>query len=150
MKFTPRSEADLQRDNLCPPGIYPFSVMAAKDETSRTGKQMISLKLNVHGDEGRSYHVYDYISPDFMPFKLRHFAVAVGLEKQYESGGMDAHHCLERQGWCDVAVKEDREYGPKNVIKDYTKGKNLDEVMEQPPAVGVKAEAANVEDDVPF
>jgi hypothetical protein len=146
MKFAPKSEAELKRQNLCPPAIYPFSVMSAADKQSTklrddgSPKEMIALKLNVHGDDG-DYHVYDYISPDFMAHKLRHFAVAIGLEAKYQTGDFCAADCLDRQGWCNLIIKEDSQYGPKNAVKDYCLGKTPEK--EQPATTPE-------EDDVPF
>jgi hypothetical protein len=151
MRFQPKSEADLKRDQLCPPATYPFTVLEAKSKESKktradgSPKEMIALKLNVHGDDGFDYHIYDYISGDFMAHKLRHFAYAVGLGAKYETGTLEAHDCIDRQGWCDVGIKDDKEYGPKNTIKDYMENKGKAKVEPAAPA-----NPPVEEDDVPF
>ncbi len=148
LKFLPKTEEDLKRENLCPNGLQPFTVLQAADQTSTTGKEMIALKLNVHAEDG-DYHLYDYISPYFMPFKLRHFAVSVGLESKYNAGSLCAADCENREGWCDVAQKDDKQYGPKNVIKDYTVGAKVSAPAPSAKPAPTTAPPAE-DDDVPF
>lgn len=154
MKFKPKTEEDLKREQLCTPGVYPFTVLTAADKQSTkrredgSPKEMIALKLDVHSDDGFDYHVYDYISADFMAHKLRHFAVSVGLTNKYESGNMGASDCDGREGWCEIVVQDDKQYGPKNSVKDYWQNKHSKEA----PAPAGKASTVLVaeEDDVPF
>ena len=57
-----------------------------------------------------------------MAFKLRHFCVAVGLEKQYDAGSLEPVDIVSRGGLCKIIVKPPKgEYGPQNEVKDYLK-----------------------------
>lgn len=162
MRFTPKSEKELKRDQLLQPGIYPFTVLTAADKVSKdkkredgSPKEMIALKLNVHGDD-RDYHVYDYISGDFMPHKLRHFAVSVGLEKSYESGTLTAGQCDQRQGWCRIDVQDSKAYGPQNKVDDYCMSQSGETVEAEAPGPDSETlktpnpDPVGPEDDVPF
>jgi hypothetical protein len=122
--------------------------MSANEKQSSTGKDMIALKLNVHADDGFDYHIFDNVSPEFMAYKLRHFAVAVGLEKKYEAGTITADDCHGREGYCDVIQKNDKQYGPKNAIKDYFQGKEKEVKAAKAPAPVLPAREED--DDVPF
>ncbi len=159
MRFQPKTEDDLKREQLCPPGIYPFTVLNAADKQSAdkrrpdgSPKEMIALKLDVHADDGSSYHVYDYISGDFMEHKLRHFAVATNLLAKYEAGSLAASDCEGKTGWCNLDVQDNKQYGPKNTVKDYCAGKESAASAPAASPVGrADIAAAQVEeDDVPF
>lgn len=142
MKFKPMTEEDVQREQLCPEGKAPFTVLEATDTESKSGKPMTKLKLNVHATDG-DYHCYDYISPEFMAFKHRHFWCAIGREDLYMSGDVDANMAKGAQGWCEVGVKKDPGYGLKNVISDY--------LVESDKAKATEPEPERTDDDdVPF
>ena len=118
MKFTPMTKEQIELANLLEPGIYPFQVLAASDEISRAGNEMIKMKLAVFSDD-REVHAFDYLL-ESMAFKLRHFAEHTGQLAVYEQGMLDAMMVIGKVGYCKLDVeKGDGMYPPKNVIKDY-------------------------------
>jgi hypothetical protein len=130
MKITPKTEEELQTEQLCPPGKYPFTVLESAEVLSQSpknaGKEMIKLKINVHADDS-DYHCYDYIADWFMAHKLRHFFYAVGRGDAYESGNLNARDNALKgfEGWCDVGIQKAKSgYGPKNIIVDYCECEN--------------------------
>jgi len=118
MKFTPMTADELARASLLPAGTYGFEVINALDKISKTGNEMIELKLNVFGNDSEA-HVFDYLL-EKMAFKLRHFAECVGLLADYENGALDAYRCNGKVGMLKLGIEPGNEaYGPKNVVKDY-------------------------------
>lgn len=144
MNFTPKTEEQVQADQLCPVGKQPFTVMDAAVVLSKSaknaGKEMFKLKLNVHAEDG-DFHVYDYIAPWFMEYKFRHFFFCVGLGAEYEAGSIRAEQLPGREGWGEIVHKKaNGEFGPAAAVKDYLP-KN---------AKAAEATAAGEPDDVPF
>ena len=120
MKFKPMTEDELIRASLLEPGVYPFEVMTAEDRISKTGNEMIELKLNVFGDNQEA-HVFDYLL-EKMAFKLRHFAEATGLVADYERGALEALACINKMGYCKLGIdKGNGSFPPKNTVLDYLK-----------------------------
>lgn len=162
MKFQPKSADEIVMDSLLNPGIYPFEVMSAEDQFSKSGNEMIKLKLAVFGPDNQQAHVYDYLL-EKLAHKLRHFAEAVGLLAKYESGELSAFDCREKTGYVKLIVDDkDPAYPPKNTVKDYVpEPKEKPAVQESIPmapkhqaAMAAQAPApapkAAFDDDIPF
>lgn len=147
MQFTPKTEEEIIKGTLLPEGFYPFEVMDAEDKTSKSGNEMIVLKLKVFGQDGSQRHVYDYLL-ESMALKLIHGAQTMGLEEKYNSGQLLAIDFLGRTGTVHLIIDDKQStYDPKNSVKDYKK--DAGEVA------GKQAEssqpAAQMEDDeIPF
>lgn len=121
MKNKVYTEAEIQAMNLRDPGEYDFAVVDATEERSKSGNEMVKLKLQLEDKEGRNFTIFDYlVSTENMAYKLRHFARSVGLMEKYEAGDMAAEYMTGRVGKCKVGVKAaTSEYPAKNVISDY-------------------------------
>jgi hypothetical protein len=130
------TEDELIRASLLEPGVYPFEVMTAEDKVSKTGNEMIELKLNVFSDNQEA-HVFDYLL-EKMAFKLRHFAEATGLISDYEVGSLDALACMGKVAYVKIGIdKGNGSFPPKNVVLDYVKA----EVAGAPPTKNSLLEA---------
>ena len=53
------TEDELARASLLEPGVYPFEVIAASEELSKAGNEMIKVKLNVFGPDNQQAHIFD-------------------------------------------------------------------------------------------
>ncbi len=84
MRFQPKTEEEILAFNLLPDGSYKFMVMGAHNKVSKTGNDMIELKLSI-SYENAHHIIFDYLL-EAMLFKLRHFAEATGLLDKYEAG----------------------------------------------------------------
>jgi hypothetical protein len=94
-----------------------------------------------------------------MAHKFRHFFFCIGAGTAYETGTIEAHLLIERDGWCDVGHEKAKgEFGPKAKIVDYVV-ENAASAAQEPVNVGVTASATTTqtvpglvepEDDVPF
>jgi hypothetical protein len=163
MKFSPRSAEEIALDSLLPEGVYPFEVLDAIDTLSKAGNEMLKLKLVVFGD-GSSPHVYDYLL-EKLAYKLRHFAETTGLLAEYEAGELTAQHCVNKEGYCKLAIERQDGYEPRNTVKDYMvkeKAAANDPLAAVPaaaqpaprqrprPQPAPQPAAAGFDDDVPF
>lgn len=170
MKFTPMSAEEIALAAMLNPGIYPFEVIAATDEVSKAGNEMIKIKLNVFGPDGVSVHVYDYLM-EKLAFKLRHCAEVCGLLARYEGGELEAVEFVGRSGYVKLDVDNGGNgYLPKNVVKDYvmpdkakaTPSRPLSAAPPSNPAprkaatrenlaaAGVPGTGESFDDDIPF
>jgi hypothetical protein len=158
MKFKPQTESELAESQLLPKGTYPFDVMVCSDTTkdgdilrSKKGQEMVGVKLNVHGDDGRDYHIYDYISPHFMAHKFRHFFVTIGMVKEYERGEINVRSAEQRSGWVDIGIEPAKNgYAAKNKVMDYFVKEEPSEETAPPPAPIQANGKPEDSDDVPF
>lgn len=120
MQFTPKSEKEVNAHDLLPAGTYPFRVISAEEKTSKSGNEMIALKLGVfHGE--REQWVFDYLL-ESVAFKLRHFCAATGLMEKYEAGQIHACDLDAREGFVQIKIEPAKgDFQAKNVVKDYGK-----------------------------
>ena len=150
MKFEPKSEEQIQRERCLPAGVYDFEVVDATEKQSRSGKDMIELKLSVFVDD-HAVQVRDWIVEGF-DWKLRHFCDTCGLLNQYEAGTITAEDCVGQAGTVQIVVKDSPDFGPQNSVKDYGAGKKPQKTSEL--AVGKPSARKQVakmdEDDMPF
>lgn len=126
MRFKPVSSevADANNGSFAPwpAGEYNFEVTDAEDtESKSSGMEMIKLTLTIFDREGKSRKVFDYLTgDDRVQWKVRHFAEATGLVKNYEMGDLEAHHCQSRQGLCRIRIRPARDgYDAQNQVGDY-------------------------------
>jgi|DEB0MinimDraft_6_1074348.scaffolds.fasta_scaffold02419_12 hypothetical protein len=123
MQFTPKKEEELGF-NVFPAGTYPFQVTSAEDKVSKSGNEMIELKLYASSSDGSTTVVRDWLL-EAMAAKLRHFCYGTGLGETYMNGSIDASFCQGVQGYVVLDRKpytrEDGTQGVKNVVKDYLK-----------------------------
>ena len=120
MEFQAQSEEDIARAGLIEKGEYAFEIIQAENQRSKSGNDMVKVKLCVFLPDGRTRHVTDYLL-SAMAAKLRHFCDATGLLPQYQRGTLSAEDCEGRNGTARIGVQEDKEgrYPPKNTVTDY-------------------------------
>lgn len=143
MKFAPKTEKELSEANLWPVGNYAFEVLEAEEAVDKNSNPMFKLKVKVFKDSGASQNIFDYVSPTWMEFKLRHLADACGLLAEYESGEIEAYQLVGKTGYCKVFISKDKknEYPDSNKIADY--------LTDKPADKKTLAEATN-DDALPF
>jgi hypothetical protein len=150
MKFTPKSEEEISAANLVAAGDYDFEVADAKEETSKGGNDMVKLKLNIEGEEGRRHVVFDYlVGTEASMFKVRGFAETTGMLPQYDRGDMDPSEMIGRTGRATIAIDDkNKAYAPKNVVRAYLKA---DAKTNGSAAMPPRASSRHpIDDDIPF
>lgn len=121
MKFTPKTEEEISAFDVWPAGDYDFTVIEAQDTVSKSGNEMIKLKLQVMKPSGETAVVFDYLL-EAMDFKIRHFCSTAGMMAEYDSGTFNAGSCNQRSGKVTLKVEPEANGWPaKNSVKDYAK-----------------------------
>lgn len=121
MKFKPKTEKELAEANLWPVGEYSFEILEAEEATDSSDRDMLKLKVKVFKDNGASQNIFDYVSGEWMEFKLRHLAEVCGQLTEYETGELEAYNFVGKTGMCKVGISKDKsgQYPDRNDIKDY-------------------------------
>ncbi|MGI0012333.1 MAG: hypothetical protein ACREBU_02660 [Nitrososphaera sp.] len=147
MNYTPKTEEELDKEALLPEGSYDFEVVSTSDRPSKSGNEMIALKLCVFGRDGSSHYVYDYIAlgTNLGERKLRRAAVSCGLLDIYNSGKLTDRDFLNTAGKVFLKQKEGTvEFPPKNIVTEYFPKFNPVRKNDPRPSKEI------IDDDVPF
>lgn len=145
MKFTAKTEAEVS--GLLVDGRYAFEVVEAEDRVSKSGNEMIALKLRIYNSNNVARFVFDYLL-EALDYKLRHFADTAGLLHVYEGNSLYARDCVGKKGFCLVATDDSNpSYPPKNIIKDYCKS---EQSLTSQPGVGSAPLDDFHNDEIPF
>lgn len=115
MKFTPKTEKELNSYPVWDKGDYSFEVIEAKDTTSQKGNDMIVLDIKLF-DGDKTMRVRDYLG-EWSMYKIKHLCEACGLTKQYEAGEIAAILFENRTGKLKLDCKPDDDF--PNSVKDY-------------------------------
>lgn len=145
MRVEPKTEAEVSEAGNWPRGTYDFEVSEAVEKTSKTGNEMVELVVKVYDNEGKYRKIYDYlVSTDGAAYKVRHFAGATGLMKDYEAGLLNARDMIGKTGRCEVVIKKAQDgYPAKNSISDY--------IAPEDGAVAPSSKTAElIDDEIPF
>lgn len=138
MQFQPKTEEEIASEFVFPEGDYDFEVIASRDEISKAGNDMIALEIRCFNGDDQT-NVRDWLL-EKMAFKLRHFCATAGLMDEYESGILEAMHCLGRSGRVTLKVEKNPDYPDKNVVKDYVKPEDAANKELQQQSSGVPAQ----------
>lgn len=146
MKFTPKSEHEIEASNLLPKGTYDFEVVKAEDAQSKKGNEMIKVCLKVFAPNGGTPFVWDYLLEAFLG-KLLNFCSATNLMAAYNSGNLTADMLYGKCGKVEIDIEAASDkYKAKNVVVDY--------VRDSDTTVGVSSGSVSgsdmAEDDIPF
>jgi len=145
MKVTPISEMDAAEAGLRKRGLYDFEVLEAKERMSKSGNDMIEMKVKLYDTDGRTFNLFDYlVASEGMAYKVRHFASGTGMLAQYERGELKADDCVGKTGRAQVGIdKAKNGYPARNSIADYA----LVSAGKGPLIASV---ADDLDDDLPF
>lgn len=122
MRFTPKTEKEIQEENLWPTGEYAFEILEAENAVSKSGNDMIKLKVAIYNDDGNRRVAIDYLM-EAISYKLRHACEACGLLEKYETGFLEAGDFIGKTGFLRLGVQKDKngQYPDKNAVNDYLK-----------------------------
>ncbi len=123
MIFTPKTEEELQMENLLPEGIYPYQVIKSEDKVSQAGNQYTSITLKVWDKLGGEHLVFTNMA---LVKLLKHFCDVNDMKSEYQSGNIHESMFLGKCGGrvC-VSVEGEKPnpkggmYKAKNIVKDY-------------------------------
>ncbi len=147
MRYKPltREQADAARaPKLIPPGTYNARVMKCEEATSKAGKDMLALWLEVYAPDGVIVMRDWIVNTDTWAWKLRHLCEGCGIEDKYATGTLHPEDLIDRS--CAVEIKREeadpdsgRKY-PQNRIEDYKPQDGSGTIPTGPQS----------EDDIPF
>jgi len=120
VKFTPRSDKELEELNLITDGEYKADIFEASDGKDKNGNGMISLKLKVYDSNGKTRIMSDWLLESF-PVKLKHFFYSSGMEEKYDSGEIYAKDCLYKEVIVSIITQPDKNGKKWNRVEDYIK-----------------------------
>lgn len=147
MRFAPKTEKEIAEANLWQPGNYSFEIVEATDKVSKSGNDMIELKVKVFNDEGKYILVNDYLL-ESIAYKLKHAADACGLSDSYNSGSLSGMEFVGKCGTLKLKIQKDKDgqYADKNVIGDYVVNKEVAASNDTPPPASVSIK----DDSIPW
>ncbi len=142
MRFSPKSKEEIAAERgVLKAGEGEFIVTEALETTSKSGNEMMKLKLKVWDSEGREGMVFDYLINN-VHWKLYNFFESIGNLEAYEAGVLDPLVLIGAAGKCKLGIQKDAtgKYGDQTKIVDYlkpgsepTKHKNLLDEEEDDP-----------------
>lgn len=148
MKFQPKTDKEISEANLWPDGNYSFEIIEGVDKQSKSGNDMIELKVKVYNNEGGYIFVNDYLL-ERIAYKLRHAAVACELTEQYEAGSLVGMDFVGKCGTLKLKIQKSKDpaYADKNVVGDYVVKKDGEEDVH---VATVTNGVAIKDDSIPF
>lgn len=118
--FTPKTDEEINRMKLLQEGKYGFLIRNATEKVSKSGNEMIELYLEVFSNDGGSVFVSDYlVSTEKMSWKIKHFCQSISIESEYETGRINVHSIMEKQGRATIVIENNKDYPSRNKVKDY-------------------------------
>lgn len=137
-----------------PEGVYRIRIASAERATAKTGKQMLSLKFDVSGQNGKLFHNIVFL-PDRPEITNRNLTQFFDSFADIPEGEFELAKWVGKVGACKV--KHEEYNGNTQARVDYfiAKDKQADLPAWQEPSNGAQAplEAnvpASIDDEVPF
>ena len=121
MKFNPiREQANVEQE-LWENGQYEFEIIDATEKVSRSGNEMIELRVRISRPDGASRTISDYLLAKQIG-KLRNASAACGLLDKYQTGELSDENFVGKRGRLKLAVeKSNNGYPDHNVVAYYLK-----------------------------
>ena len=126
-------------------GVCDFNVLNAEQATSKSGNDMIKIKVRVTNERGLSAIVYDYLVGTInMQWKIEQFCKAVNHPEQWEQDVITPDFCVGKKGKCSVKI-ERNQHGENPKITSYIVPDSVLAALK-----GIKVDSSIVDDSVPF
>src|SRR3954449_4738454 len=107
MKLKPKTEQEVAAARLWSAGNYDFEILEAEETESRSGNDMIKMRVAVYNAEGKRRTVFDYLlDTEAMGYKVRYCAAATGNLDSYERGELQADDLVGRTGTCKLTIRK--------------------------------------------
>lgn len=153
MRFTPKTEQEIQSINLLQDGLYNYEVIFQQEGISNAGNPQIKIKLKVFNHDGKEKIVDGYLNEKF-PKILKHYCDVNGKSNYYDSGNLPGQECLgDNGGLVHITIDKGKPipddlngkcFPDRNVIKDFVENSN------QQTNFNPKKEEQIFNDDIPF
>lgn len=124
MIFNPKTEDELQKEGLCPEGIYSYQVIKSEDRPNKAGTSIYTaITLKVWDDEGKEHLVFTNMA---LMKLLKHFCDVNNMQNEYQSGNLPPESFMHKSGGRVMIGIEGEKPNPnggvykaKNIVKDY-------------------------------
>lgn len=116
MRFTPKNEDEL--NPLIPAGLYDAEVIKAEEKQSKAGNDMIQICLRIYLADGNTVLLNDWLM-EATQAKLLQFCNATGLRAVYDSGELQADHCLGKSVKVVIKTGRDKQDNEQNSVAKY-------------------------------
>jgi len=152
VRITVKTEAEIEAESnrnsdIWPRGNYDFEVMAVEEKVSKSGNEMIELRLKVYDATGNSQTIWDYLL-DNIAYKIAHACEAMGLSDQYAVGELHAEDFIGKTGTLVLYIKKAQNgYPEKNAVADYVKSRPAARIQ---PRAKASAGGGDLDDEIPF
>lgn len=153
MKYTPKTEKEINESRLLPAGEYDFEIYKADDsKPSKAGDPMLTLSLRIFSKDGTARMTNDWILlTDDWAWKLRGLCEEVGLLDDYEAGKLDVADFPGQAGKLMLGVSKRKDTGEdQNGVKRYGPDAKKKQTEPAAPIKASDAPPAPSDDDVPF
>lgn len=145
MRTDPKTEEQINESKLIPPGFYDFLVEDAKAKYSKSGNEMIELRLKIFMPNGSERIIFDYLLAA-MDFKLRHFSECTDNLAHYEADDLLPEHCMYKSGKLEIIIQKGKDnFGDRSSVKDYVADK-----IANAPALAAPVKNDFEDDALPF
>jgi hypothetical protein len=146
MKFDPNKASEPVPPK---PGTYHFIVTDAMEGISKKGDDYIKVELKVAvADRETRMKINDWlISSPALLYKIKQFAISVGLEDQFNSGTMNASDCVGKEGFAHFDFGKPNDSGRRFLeVKNYV----LPTDEQRAAAYAEPNEKEPADDEIPF
>jgi len=157
MKFTPKTQEQIDTENLLPEGAYDAEITSAEEKTSKKGNPMIEVNLKVYGANGGFRIVRDWLM-EAVPHKLLHCAESLNLRAEYDAGEITS--VLLQGKSTAVLIGQNAAIGDfraSNKVIDYLTATQLADHRSRPPKATKPSVTSagnslptSEDDDIPF
>lgn len=155
MRFEPKTEEQMEKEHaeaasryLWPAGsIVDYEIKAATEKTSKAGKPMIELDVDVYNGSGDVLSLKDWL-PASIPFKLKRICEANNMLDMYNAGHVPDYELVGKIGKAKLKVQKG---SPKNDGSgdSYPDRNQIDEYLKPAAPIGNAADA-ELNDEIPF
>lgn len=117
MRYEPKDANGI----LIPDGEYDAEISEAVEKRSKSGNDMMELKVKVWANGGGPRIVFDYIVVPSSLYKLKQIAGATGQMSTFESGEMGVDEVRNKSVRVSIKTQADKEgkFPDKNVVARY-------------------------------
>ena len=128
---------------LWPAGEYDAVLQDCVQEVSKAGNDMYKLIWKLYSNGGKEMTLLDYIVFPGAVWRLKRLAIAFGALDIFEAENFHPGAYKQRTISVEVVVKNNKQYGDQNQIKEYIEGS----ASESKPAPARKPEPEPVPED---
>lgn len=124
MKFNP-IDYDKKETSSLQEGEAKYLVINSEECVSKSGNEMLKIKLKITQENNGSSHIYDYlVSADNCVWKISSFCKSSSNEGIYKEGSLTPEKIKGWEGLCILKKETSEDYGDQIKISHYIEEAN--------------------------